>query len=204
MEKLSHLGERCKFKRLNLYNINVSHRWLAARSKGVQDPKSDNSLLGWTLMVSNYWYNPKLGREDKKSYTFSAEAVGSGFDLRRDGVSFNIKSWEKKSSTLRLTGDVRFQVYPVNIYGVWDLCVLNKLKFQQNAMLPIMTISTDHPGAKAFCEFWVHTAFLFKSGQFLLRKSDLDGVFRDPKIDNEFNIQLTYTSPPGKNWADLL
>mmetsp|Transcript_27176 Transcript_27176/g.45694 ORF Transcript_27176/g.45694 Transcript_27176/m.45694 type:complete len:427 (-) Transcript_27176:753-2033(-) len=52
MEKLSHLGERCKFKRLNLYNINVSHRWLAARSKGVQDPKSDNSLLGWTLVLS--------------------------------------------------------------------------------------------------------------------------------------------------------
>ncbi|GAB5355397.1 hypothetical protein AAMO2058_000202000 [Amorphochlora amoebiformis] len=170
LEKLSLSAPKTKFERLSLFNINVSHNFLAGQA--LKALKSDNkfddsSLLGWTLSVKNYWYNPKLGKEDIKTYVFEAQASRrSATDLRRDGVSFNIKSWEQKSQTLSLSGDVRFQVFPLNV--------------------------REYPDAKPFCEFWVHTSFLSRSGQLTLRKADLDHVFRNSKIDKDFNIQLTY------------
>jgi len=174
LKKLGLKGTKVRLKELSLFNINVSHNYLAGQARGLQgDSKFQESILGWTLLISNYWYNPKLGHDDKKTYIYHAEAVGSDIDLRRDGVSFNIKSWEKKSTTLQLTGDVRFQVYPLDI--------------------------RDQPDALPFCEFWVHTSFMSPSGELTLRKTDLDHVFRNSKIDKEFNIQLTY-APISKTW----
>ncbi len=170
LEKLSKKGITCKFKRLSLYNINVPHRLLATQAAG--DSK-DERVLSWTLMVTNYWYSKKEGGEEKLSYTFHADTVGVDTDVSRDGVSFTIKSWEKKVKSLALTGDVRFQVYPINV--------------------------EKHHDASPFVEFWVHTSFLSASGQLTLRKADLDHVFRSTKIDNEFNVQLEYT-PATATW----
>jgi len=148
---------RCKFKRLSLFNINVSHNFLAGQARGLgADSKFDDSLLKWSLMITNYWFNPKRGKEEKKTYIFRAEAVGTEYNLRRDGVSFNIKSWDSKSTVLGLTGDVRFQVYPINV--------------------------EEHPSSQPFCQFWVHTSFLSQSGQLTLRKTNLDNVFRNSKV----------------------
>eukprot|EP00808_Paulinella_micropora_P027200 g54692.t1 len=180
---------RAQFFSVNLHNVRLRKKADKIVTVGEEEEKWKMSK-DWSLVITHHIAMPppsdrpspkpeELAEEARTGYMFGTQKKTFLFkaeekDVRvgQGEVHIHLDSWETKSESLTLAGDLKFE-------------------FFQGIEIDVENGAKSKP--ELFCWFWLHTGFLRPNArELVLRKPNIDEACKRKSLDPEFNVHIAY------------
>eukprot|EP00457_Paulinella_chromatophora_P001175 gb/GEZN01001177.1/.p1 GENE.gb/GEZN01001177.1/~~gb/GEZN01001177.1/.p1 ORF type:complete len:749 (+),score=109.88 gb/GEZN01001177.1/:828-3074(+) len=181
---------KAQFFSVTLHNVRLRKKADKIVTQQLEEEEKWKMSEDWSLVITHHVALPppsdrpaptaeELEEQARTGYVFTVQkktflfkAKDNQVRVGEGEVHINLDSWETKSDSLTLAGDL-------------------KLEFFQGIDLSVENGAKSKP--ELFCWLWLHTGFLRPNArELVLRKPAIDEACKRKSLDPEFNVRIAY------------